>query len=149
MKRIIMGMAVLLMVAGLAMAQTAQATNAQTIVKVEGKLALINGYVGLQYKDKTYYVDLPNYLYGFVDGLKEGAQVKLEGYDFSSEKTPTYVQLHVTKLTFNGKDYDLSQLDGGRRGMGMGMGMGEGFGAGNRGDGPMGQDRRGRMGGRD
>ena len=136
MKRLAIAVMALVAAAGIAAAQTsgtkaadAQAA-AQATVKIEGKLALINGEIGVQVKDKTYYLEMPMYLFGFIDGLKEGAQVKLEGYEYSDNRTPGYSYLGVTKLSFNGKDYDLSAYG---RGRGRGGMMGErGFG----GDGP-------------
>jgi hypothetical protein len=129
MKRITLCVMVLLAVAGIAAAQTAgtkaAATQTQTIVKIEGKLALINGAIGVQVKEKSYYLAMPQYLFGFIDGLKEGAQVKLEGYEYSNARTPEYVQFRVTKLSFNGKDYDLTNSGG--YGMGRMMdGRGDG-----------------------
>jgi len=131
MKRTAVWLMVLLIIAGVAAAQTnggkapdTQAPGqppAQQVVKIEGKLALVNGEIGLVYKDKTYYLAMPEYLFGFIDGLKEGAQVKLEGYEFANPRTPDYVQFQVTKLSFNGRDFDLSQA--GRRGR-MGAMMG-------------------------
>ena len=126
MKRIALCVMVLLAAAGIAAAQTSgtktAAAAAQNVVKIEGKLALINGAIGIQAKEKTYYLAMPQYLFGFIDGLKEGAQVKLEGYEFTNARTPEYVRFRVTKLSFNGKDYDLS--DSGGYGMGMGRMMG-------------------------
>lgn len=88
----------------------------QTPVKIEGKLTLVNGMIAVVDKDKTYYVGGVNRLVGFVDGLKENASVKLEGYAAPIPAAPEYLFLQVTKLTFNGKDYDLSQFSGRGRG---------------------------------
>ena len=93
---------------------------AAEIVKVEGKLALVNGMIAVKDKDKTYYVGGLNRLVGFLDGLKEGAAVKLEGYAVAVPAAPEYQHLRATKLTFAGKDYDLSQAMG--RGMMGGRG---------------------------
>jgi hypothetical protein len=95
-------------------AAPAIAQNAET-VKVEGRLTLVNGMVAVKEKDKTYYVGGLNRLIGFIDGLKENASVKLEGYAISVPAAPEYAHLRVTKLTFAGKDYDLSNSFG--RGM--------------------------------
>ncbi len=113
---------------------------AAEIVKVEGKLALVNGMIAVKDKDKTYYVGGLNRLVGFIDGLKEGAAVKLEGEAFAVPAAPEYLHLRATKLTFAGKDYDLSQTMGGRGMMGGMMG-----GRGNYG--PQ-QNQGGMMGGR-
>jgi len=99
---------------------TANAAVAQEVVKVEGKLSLINGMIGIKEKDKTYYVGGLNRLIGFIDGLKEGATVKLEGYAVAVAGAPEYLHFRATKLTFAGKDYDLPQAFG-RGGM-MGAG---------------------------
>lgn len=103
---------------GPASAPASQTQNVQT-VKVEGKLALVNGMIAVQSGGKTYYVGGLNRLIGFIDGLKEGASVKLEGYAFALPGAPEYLHLQVTKLSFNGKDYDLSNSFG--RGMGGAM----------------------------
>jgi hypothetical protein len=105
-----------------------------TPVKIEGKLTLVNGHVAVVTGGKTYYVAIPPFLYGFIDGLKEGAQVKLEGFEHSIPIAPNYSFLRVTKLTVNGKEYDLSAYAMGQ-GMGpggMGAGMGPGMGHGRR-----------------
>ena len=112
------------------------AAVAQEIVKVEGKLSLINGMIGIKDKDKTYYVGGLNRLIGFVDGLKEGAAVKLEGYAVAVAGAPEYLHFRATKMTFAGKDYDLTQT----------MGRGGMMGAGSQGGGMMGG--KGSAGGR-
>ncbi|MFZ4615856.1 MAG: hypothetical protein ACOYM2_06645 [Rectinemataceae bacterium] len=95
----------------------------QTITKVDGTLAFVNGMIAVKSKDKTYYVGGLQQLFGFADGLKEGATVTVEGYATSVSLAPEYAFMHVTKLTFNKKEYDLSQA----RGMGMGQGRGHGM----------------------
>jgi hypothetical protein len=117
-----------------------QIQNLET-VKVDGKLALVNGFIGVQAKDKTYYVMGLQNLIGFIDGLKEGAAVKLEGQAFDMPMAPEYAVLHVTKLTLNGKDYDLSRSFG--RGFGDGFGGGMMGGGRGTGRGMMGSDGQG------
>jgi len=87
------------------------ATLAQT-VKVEGKLALINGVIALKSGTKTYYVPMLGRLAGFIEGIKEGASVKLEGYEYPIAAAPEYATLAVIKLSVGGKDYDLGQFGG-------------------------------------
>ncbi|MEI6386204.1 MAG: hypothetical protein WCQ50_06190 [Spirochaetota bacterium] len=99
------------------------AGQTQTITKVDGTLALVNGMIAVKTKDKTYYVGGLQQLFGFVDGLKEGATVTVEGYATSVSLAPEYAFMHVTKLTFNKREFDLSQT----RGMGMGQGHGRGM----------------------
>lgn len=153
MKRIIAIAAVGLIAAGALFAQArgpglngpgAQIQSVEA-VKVEGKLALVNGFIAVQSKDKTYYVMGIQPLIGFIDGLKEGATVKLEGDAFEMPMAPEYLVLRASKLTFNGKDYDLSRGPGmmGRGSFGGGM-------MGGRQGGPCldDDDFRGRRGGR-
>jgi hypothetical protein len=45
---------------------------------------------------------------GFIDGLKEGAAVTLEGYALPSPQNNPVKFLHIQKMTLNGKDYDLA-----------------------------------------
>lgn len=105
----------------------AVAPQTQEVTTVDGKLAFVNGMIAVQTRDnKTYYVGGLQRLFGFVDGLKEGAAVKVEGYAVQIPAAPEYLHLMVTKLTFNGKDYDLSQGFG--RGAGRGYGMMGGYG---------------------
>lgn len=106
-------------------APAVQAQNLET-VKVEGKLTLVNGMIAVKEGSKTFYVGGLQRLIGFIDGLKENASVKLEGYAVSLPAAPEYQHLRVTKLTFAGKDYDLSQgfgpMMGGRGSMGGSQG---------------------------
>lgn len=85
------------------------APQAQTVEKstINGKLALVNGMIAVQSGSKTYYVRGFNHLIGFIDGLKEGATVTLEGYGYPIPNAPEYQYFMSTKLTFNGKSYDL------------------------------------------
>ncbi len=124
----------------------ASANQTATITKVEGKLALVNGLIAIQSAGKTYYVQGLQHLLGFIDGLKEGAAVKVEGYAQNVPVAPEYFMLRLTKLTFNGKDYDLSQL--GARGMGRGGQAGMMGGRGPGCDVQAGPSQGGMMGGR-
>ena len=126
MKKLPIVLAIALIATGIAFAQTAapfsppgfSQTTAQ-IIKVDGKLALINGVIGLKSGSKTYYLPMLGRLAGFVEGIKEGASVKAEGYEYPLAGAPEYSTVMVTKLTVGGKDYDLSQF--------AGYGMGHGY----------------------
>jgi hypothetical protein len=109
-----------------------QAVETQPVITVEGKLALVQGHPALVSKDKTYFVQLPQYLYGFIDGLKEGANVKLEGYEMAIPYAPNSFFFRTTKLTLGAKSYDLTQFPGMMGGMmgGQGGGRQGGFGGG-------------------
>jgi hypothetical protein len=109
-----------------------------TAVQASGTLAWVNGRIAIKEGGKTYYVEGIQRLLGFVDGLKEGSNVKVEGYPLADTAAPEYIFLHLTKLTFNGKEYAIAQ------GMGQGMmGRGAGFGMHDR-DGMMNGARSGR-----
>ncbi|MDR2111308.1 MAG: hypothetical protein LBP32_08385 [Spirochaetaceae bacterium] len=75
---------------------------------VTGNLGLVNGMIALRNDTNTYYVLGIDRLTGFIDGLTEGAAVTLEGFTSAIPEAPEYRYLRVTKLTFGGKDYDLS-----------------------------------------
>jgi len=49
----------------------AQVQIQQVESTIEGKLALVQGHPSIVVKDKTYFVQIPQFLYGFVDGLQE------------------------------------------------------------------------------
>jgi hypothetical protein len=73
---------------------------------ITGKLELINGNIAVKNGDIVYYTIGLDRLIGFVDGLKEGAQVSLEGWSIAASRDPEYRRFLVSKLTFNGKEYD-------------------------------------------
>ncbi len=111
-------------------APAVQAQAAAELVKIDGKLNLVQGHPAVVSGGKTYYVRLPAMLYGFIDALKEGATVKLEGYAFAVPFAADSFFFQATKLTVGGKDYDLSQYAG--RSM-MGAAQGGMMGRGGRG----------------
>jgi len=77
-------------------------------VNVSGNLTIAQGMIAVIDKDTTYLARGLNRYTGFIDGLKEGAAVTLEGYALSSPKNDKVKLLHVEKMTLNGKDYDLA-----------------------------------------
>ena len=108
-------------------APAVQAT--QEVVKLDGRLSLVNGHPAVVAAGKTYYVRIPGMLYGYLDTLKDGAAVKLEGYAISVPLADNTFVLQVTKLNVGGKDYDLAQLAETRGALGgMGGRMGGRFG---------------------
>jgi hypothetical protein len=114
--------AVMLLAAGAGTAVFAQsAVNpwGQTVT-VEGTLQLQNGQIVLVSGNTNYFVPMLTRYVGFVDGLKEGAHISVQGY------AGGYNMLMPTAFTVNGKSYDVSTLalggagycggTGGRRG---------------------------------
>ncbi len=107
--------------------------TAPVIETIEGKLELVNGSPAIKDGALTYYVRLPGMLYGFIDGFKEGAQVKLEGYKFAIPSVKDSFVFHVEKLTLGSRVIDLSAKAMAGLGMQEGMmggmmGQGSGFG---------------------
>ena len=90
--------------------QAPAAAAAQEVVKVDGRLSLVNGHPAVVSAGKTYYVRIPGMLYGYLDTLKDGAAVKLEGYAVSVPLADNTYVLQVSKLNVGGKDYDLGQF---------------------------------------
>ncbi|HON89204.1 MAG TPA: hypothetical protein P5519_00795 [Spirochaetia bacterium] len=96
---------------------TFPADTNQQVIKIEGKLTLVQGHPAVVTKTDTYFIRLPAYLYGFISELKEGAQVKLEGYTQPVPYAQNTWFFLATKLTVAGKDYDLTQLYANRNAM--------------------------------
>jgi hypothetical protein len=82
-------------------------------VTVSGNLQLVEGRIAVVADGKTYYTTGIQRLVGFIDGLKEGASVRLEGSAFAVPLNSNAKFLRVTKLTFNGKTYDFPDSTGG------------------------------------
>jgi hypothetical protein len=99
MKKIVVVMAITLAVVGMV---SAQGWNGGQTVSVQGTLGLQNGVIALSSGDAVYYVpELSRYV-GFIEALKEGAQVRVEGW----QRGNGYIA--PSKITVGGKDYDLS-----------------------------------------
>ena len=96
-------------------------SQARGTVTITGTMVVANGMPALKSGDDTYLIGGISSLIGFVDGLKEGAQVTVEGTVFTFSGRSSLKYLRGSKLTLNGKSYDLSSSSG--LGMMMGMGM--------------------------
>ena len=78
-------------------------------VSVSGNLTIAQGMIAVVSGDTTWLVRGLNRYVGFIDGLKEGAQVTLEGYAISSPRNDKIKLLQAQKMTLNGKDYELGR----------------------------------------
>lgn len=76
-------------------------------VTVSGSLVLSNGMPAIQNGGVTYLVSGIMRLTGFIEDLKEGAQVTIEGRAFTTSRENTKF-LAPSKLSISGKTYDLS-----------------------------------------
>ena len=75
---------------------------------VSGNLVIVNGMIAVKDNDITYYAGGLHRFVGFIDGLKEGAAVTLEGKAITFPQNENAKFLRVQKLTLNGKDYDIA-----------------------------------------
>lgn len=109
---------------------SAQNNNGQTLTTIEGTLKLKNGDVAIESKGETYFAPRLLRYSNFIDGIKEGAKVKVQGYE------GRYNMFMPTSITVNGKTHDISGNFGrgggyGRHGgYGYGRGGGRGYGGG-------------------
>jgi hypothetical protein len=121
----VMGMAAMMLLAAGAgtavFAQSAASPWGQTVT-VEGTLQLQNGQIALVSGNTNYFVPMLTRYAGFVDGLREGARVSVQGY------AGGYNVLMPTAFTVNGKSYDVSTLATGGAGYCGGTGCGRGWG---------------------
>jgi len=82
---------------------------------ISGTLGLSNGRISVVSGNITYYVRGLGRFVGFIDGLKEGAQVSLEGYASAPRVEGRSARLfNPVKLTLNGKDYEVGSANAGR-----------------------------------
>lgn len=82
------------------------------IVKISGKLTVVQGMIAVENDGTTYLTRGLDRFTGFIDGLKEGAQVTLEGYAMPNPQNNNVKMMRVTKMTLNGKEYDLAPRSG-------------------------------------
>jgi hypothetical protein len=95
---------------------------------IEGKLAFVDTRPVVQAKDKTYRIEMINFFYyAYIDGIKAGDQVKLDGYEIPAAPGQDMSAFIVVRAVINGKTYDFTGSFGpmmrGRGGM-MGNGRG-------------------------
>jgi len=86
--------------------QNRQSEN--TFITVNGVLKLERGFVAVESGDVTYYVPGLNRFIGFINGLREGANVSVEGIRFEGRRFRNVV--HPTKLTIEGRTYDFPRV---------------------------------------
>jgi hypothetical protein len=95
--------------------------NVPQLVTVEGTLQLQNGQIVVSSGNTVYYCPVIGRYVGFIDGLKEGSRVTIEGYAVGNVLQPA-------KLTASGKSYDfLANSSGAYDCYGGGGGCGGGY----------------------
>jgi hypothetical protein len=68
-------------------------------ITVTGTLQLQNGQIALASGNTVYFIPTLERYIGFIDGLKEGARVSIDGYASGNYLEPS-------KVTIDGKSYD-------------------------------------------
>ena len=75
---------------------------------VSGNLTIVRGRIAVKKDNVTYFAGGLNRFVGFIDGLKEGAAVTLEGRAAPLPRNENFKILLVQKMTLNGKEYELA-----------------------------------------
>jgi hypothetical protein len=78
-------------------------------VTVTGNLTIVQGSPAVKNGDLSYLVPGLLRYAGFIDSLKDGAPVTLEGAAITHPRDAAIKVLRVSKLTVGGKDYDLAR----------------------------------------
>lgn len=97
-------------------------------VTVTGNLTIAQGRLAVKDNDITYQAPGLNRFIGFIDGLKDNAQVTLVGSAITSPFDPQTKVIRLSKLTINGKDYDMGPAPGTGAGFRQPMGPAPGTG---------------------
>jgi len=110
MKKIVLMSLLIAIICGSIFAQSNTPTNT-----ISGALGLTNGRISVVSGNITYYIRGLDRFIGFIDGLKEGAQVSVEGY----ASAPTIEgqkdrMFQAVTLTLNGKKYSVGSADAGK-----------------------------------
>ena len=102
------GLAAVISAQGWGSGRTAPRSPAAETVTVSGSMVVANGSPALKSGEITYIVRGIDRLVGFVDGLKEGAEVTIEGRSVSNPRDDNQKILRPAKLTINGKTYEMA-----------------------------------------
>jgi hypothetical protein len=106
MKRAVLFVLLAVAAGGMLFAQTAAITISGTLGLSSGRIAVTSGAV-------IYYVRELGHYIGFIDGLRDGAQVTLQGYASApSIEGQTERLFFPVKLTLDGKVYEVGTAMG-------------------------------------
>ncbi|MDR2500477.1 MAG: hypothetical protein LBD37_05280 [Treponema sp.] len=79
------------------------------IITISGTMTIVQGFLAVQSNDTAYLTPGLDRYVGFIEALKDGAPVSLEGSALNYSQDGTIKTLRVTKLTVGGKSYDLAR----------------------------------------
>jgi len=102
-------------------------SNTPATTNIRGTLGLSAGRIAVVSGNITYYVRGLERFVGFIDGLKEGAQVSIDGYAAAPTVEGQKDRLfYPVTLTLNGKNYEVGSptafnMMSGRNGKGIGF----------------------------
>jgi len=86
---------------------------------IRGTLGLSGGRISVVSGNITYYINGLSRFVGFIDGLKEGAQVSIDGYatapTIEGQSTRSF---YPVTLTLNGKNYEVGSPSAGNMALG-------------------------------
>ncbi|GHU30769.1 hypothetical protein FACS1894172_04560 [Spirochaetia bacterium] len=104
MKKFVLVLVIALSVTGMVSAQNrGNGWGYSETVTVTGTLQLQNGTTAVANGNTVYYVPALERYIGFIDGLKEGAQISIDGYTLGNRNS-----LQPVKVVLNGKTYDFT-----------------------------------------
>ena len=122
MKKIILLFLLLAAAGGIVFAQAVLPTT-----MITGTLEMREGWITLRSGNITYYCRNLDRYTGFIEGLKAGAQVTLEGYVYAPRVEGSTERMFQTlKATVGGRTYEIGTTTT----LGNGFGNGYGYGAG-------------------
>jgi len=114
MKKVVLLILFAAIIGGVVFAQS----NAPTTT-IRGTLGLSGGRISVVSGNITYYVNGLSRFIGFIDGLKEGAQVSLDGYATApTVEGQTYRLFYPVTLALNGKNYEVGSSSAGNMALG-------------------------------
>jgi len=87
--------------------------------RITGTLGLSGGRISVVSGNITYYVNGLSRFVGFIDGLKEGAQVTIDGYATAPTiEGQNYRSFYPVTLILNGKNYEVGSPISGKTALG-------------------------------
>jgi len=94
-------------------------SNTAATTTIQGTLGLSGGRISVVSGNITYYVGGLQRFVGFIDGLKEGAQVSLSGYAAAPAVEGQQGRaFYPVTLTLNGKTYEVGSPNAGNMAFG-------------------------------